>query len=205
MNKTIYLTRHGQSENNIKGIIGGDSNLTSKGIEYAKKLGLFLKNENLSNINLWTSTKIRTNQTLNHAIDNMGSYNLRNKHKIFKNLDEINAGICEEMTYKEIKEKYPEEYKSRQNNKLQYKYLNGESYLDLIDRLEPIINKLNNTIDPVVVISHNAIIRVLVSYYKNISREEMPFIEIPLHTVIKIKYNNGKYNTGKYNVEFIKI
>ena len=200
MNKTIYLTRHGQSENNVKGIIGGDSNLTSKGIEYAKKLGLFLKNENLSNINLWTSTKIRTNQTLNHAIDNMNSYNLRNKHKIFKNLDEINAGICEEMTYEQIKEKYPEEYKSRQNNKLQYRYLNGESYLDLIDRLEPIINKLNNTIDPVVVISHNAIIRVLVSYYKNISREEMPFIEIPLHTVIKIKYN-----TGKYNVEFIKI
>lgn len=119
MIKTIYLTRHGHSEYNIKGIIGGNSNLTSKGIEYAKKLGLFLKNENLSNINLWTSTKNITNQTLSHVIDNINSDNLRNKHK---NLDEINAGICEEMTYEQIKEKYPEEYKSRQNNKLQYRY-----------------------------------------------------------------------------------
>lgn len=72
--------------------------------------------------------------------------------------------------------------------------------MDLIDRLEPIINELNNTIDPVVIISHNAIIKVLVGYYKGISKEEMPFIEIPLHTVIKIKYDYGKYN-----IEFIKI
>ena len=42
--RTIYLSRHGESEYNLEDRIGGDSNLTPRGQQYAKSLGLFMKN-----------------------------------------------------------------------------------------------------------------------------------------------------------------
>jgi broad specificity phosphatase PhoE len=43
------------------------------------------------------------------------------------------------LTYSEIKEKYPELYKEREVEKLKFRYPSGESYLDVIGRLEPLI------------------------------------------------------------------
>lgn len=39
--RTIYLSRHGESEYNLEDRIGGDSNLTLRGQTYAKSLGLY--------------------------------------------------------------------------------------------------------------------------------------------------------------------
>ena len=60
----------------------------------------------------------------------------------FLALNEIDAGVCEGLTYTEIKEKYPTEYNMRQNNKYYYRYPMGESYYDLVVRLEPVIMEL---------------------------------------------------------------
>ena len=60
----------------------------------------------------------------------------------FSALNEIDAGVCEGLTYTEIKEKYPQEYNMRQNNKYYYRYPMGESYYDLVVRLEPVIMEL---------------------------------------------------------------
>lgn len=52
-------------------------------------------------------------------------------------LNEIYAGSCEGMTYKEIEEKYPEEFEMRAKNKMRYRYPGGgESYIDVIERLK---------------------------------------------------------------------
>jgi hypothetical protein len=40
-------------------------------------------------------------------------------------LDELYAGVCDGMTYKEIEEVYPEEFKRRQDDKLAYRYPRG--------------------------------------------------------------------------------
>lgn len=37
-------------------------------------------------------------------------------------LNEIYAGICEELTYAQIQERYPEEFQARKINKLFYRY-----------------------------------------------------------------------------------
>jgi broad specificity phosphatase PhoE len=44
----------------------------------------------------------------------------------WKALNEIDAGICEEMTYEEISEKYPEEFALRDQDKFHYRYPKGE-------------------------------------------------------------------------------
>ncbi len=44
----------------------------------------------------------------------------------WKALNEIDAGICEGMTYREIAEMYPEEFALRDQKKYHYRYPNGE-------------------------------------------------------------------------------
>jgi broad specificity phosphatase PhoE len=43
-----------------------------------------------------------------------------------RNLDELYAGVCDGLTYQEIKEKFPEEFARRQEDKLTYRYPRGE-------------------------------------------------------------------------------
>jgi 6-phosphofructo-2-kinase/fructose-2,6-biphosphatase 2 len=76
----------------------------------------------------------------------------------------IFQGICEEMTYEEIAEKYPEDFTARDQSKFTYRYPRGESYEDLVARLEPVIMELERQ-GNVLVVSHQAVIRCLLAYF----------------------------------------
>ncbi|XP_041997937.1 6-phosphofructo-2-kinase/fructose-2,6-bisphosphatase-like isoform X2 [Salvia splendens] len=179
--RPILLTRHGESRFNVRGRIGGDSAISDSGELYAKKLANFverrLKNEKAASI--WTSTLQRTILTAGP----IGGF-----PKIqWRALDEINSGVCDGMTYEEIKKNMPEEYESRKKDKLRYRYPRGESYLDVIQRLEPVIIELERQRAPVVVISHQAVLRALYAYFADRPLKEIPHIEMPLHTIIEIQ------------------
>ncbi|XVF20329.1 hypothetical protein REPUB_Repub11eG0188900 [Reevesia pubescens] len=126
--RPILLTRHGESRDNVRGRIGGDSVLSDNGEIYMKKLANFvekrLKSERAASI--WTSTLQRTILTASPIV---GFPKIQ-----WRALDEINAGVCDGMTYEEIKKNMPEEYESRKKDKLRYRYPRGESYLDVIQR-----------------------------------------------------------------------
>ena len=47
-------------------------------------------------------------------------------------LDEINTGICDGLTLKDINEKFPFVHEERKKDKLGFHYPRGESYLDII-------------------------------------------------------------------------
>jgi 6-phosphofructo-2-kinase len=59
-------------------------------------------------------------------------------------LREINLGSFEGMTMDEIKTLHPEEYAAREGNRLGYRYpgTGGESLLDIIERVRPVIIEL---------------------------------------------------------------
>ncbi|KAH7420645.1 hypothetical protein KP509_13G015600 [Ceratopteris richardii] len=179
--RPILLTRHGESQDNVRGRIGGDPALSEAGERYAKKLGEFvnrrLKSERTASI--WTSTLQRTILTARQIA---GFPKVQ-----WRALDEINAGVCEGMTYEEIKINMPEEYKARKLDKLRYRYPRGESYLDVIQRLEPVIIELERQRAPVVVISHQAVLRALYAYFADKPLQEIPHLEVPLHTIIEIQ------------------
>lgn len=179
--RPILLTRHGESRDNVRGRIGGDSTLSEAGEEYALKLADFvnqrLRNERTACI--WTSTLQRTILTAQHISE---------FPKIqWRALDEINAGVCDGMTYEEIKKNTPEEYDARKADKLRYRYPRGESYLDVIQRLEPVIIELERQRAPVVVIAHQAVLRALYAYFADKPLKEVPHIEVPLHSMIEIQ------------------
>ncbi|KAH9701821.1 6-phosphofructo-2-kinase/fructose-2,6-bisphosphatase [Citrus sinensis] len=170
--RPILLTRHGESRDNVRGRIGGDTILSDAGEIYAKKLANFvekrLKSERAASI--WTSTLQRTILT---ASPIAGFPKIQ-----WRALDEINAGVCDGMTYEEIKKNMPEEYEARKKDKLRYRYPRGESYLDVIQRLEPVIIELERQRAPVVVISHQAVLRALYAYFADRPLKEIPHIEV---------------------------
>ena len=118
-------------------------------------------------------------------------------------LNEIDAGVCEEMTYKEIEVKYPEDYAARENNKLTYRYPGGESYEDVIARVEAVIMELERQ-ENVLVVGHQAILRsarvkrlkkivekrcvfrCILCYFLDKPQKDLAYVKVPLHTVIKL-------------------
>jgi len=101
-------------------------------------------------------------------------------------LTEIQVGTCDGMTYEEIEHKYPHEFKLRSKDKLNYRYPQGESYLDVISRLEQVIFELERIKGPVLVIAHRAVLRCLYAYFHDLPSERIPHLEVPLHTIIKL-------------------
>ncbi len=57
----------------------------------------------------------------------------------WRSLREIEVGVCDGLSYDAIRDEFPAEYKARENDKLRYRYPRGESYMDIISRLESVI------------------------------------------------------------------
>ncbi|CRL00078.1 CLUMA_CG013360, isoform B [Clunio marinus] len=126
---------------------------------------------------IWTSELRRTISTVQ---------NIPGPRATLKDLNEINAGICEGLTYEEIQERFPSEFAWRDQDKLKYRYPHGESYLDLLQRVDGVIQALLLNTD-VLVVSHQAVLRCIISYFKGTKPEEIPYINVPLHTLIIVK------------------
>ena len=246
--KTFYFTRHGQSEYNVLGKIGGDSGLSQAGKRYAQRLAQFAKehiakttidddddddddndkqqqqqqqqgNDESKDTNgdsssssssgnnkkkkkverpcrLWTSTLVRTKETasfiehysFSHTWDNGDTIDwVQFRPKPRRNLDELYAGVCDGMTYREIEQVFPEEFRRRQEDKLCYRYPRGESYMDVTLRLEPVAQEMERIREPVLIVAHQGILRILYAYFMGLDRREAPYVSIPLNNVIELQ------------------
>ena len=67
-----------------------------------------------------------------------------------------------------------------------YRYPRGESYQDVIARLNPVIIEIERSRRPVVVVGHQAVLRALYAYLAGESQEACPHLDLPLHTVIEL-------------------
>jgi broad specificity phosphatase PhoE/predicted kinase len=177
--RPIWLTRHGESAFNVLGIIGGDADLSPRGEEYAQNLARFVRERmpDDDSFTVWTSTLRRTVQT---------AQPITSAPLAFRALDEIDAGICDGMTYEQIREQMPDVYAARKTDKFRYRYPRGESYEDVIQRLDPLIIQLERQRSPVLLIGHQAVLRALYAYMMDRPPNECPRLELPLHTVIQL-------------------
>ncbi|HSE05631.1 MAG TPA: histidine phosphatase family protein [Methylomirabilota bacterium] len=85
-------------------------------------------------------------------------------------LGEIDGGICDSMSHVQIQERLPEQYAARKRDKFTYRYPRGESYQDIILRLDPVIIELERTRKPVLVIADNAVLRARSTHTSRASR-----------------------------------
>ena len=181
--RTIWLSRHGESESNLAGRIGGDAPLTDRGREYTQALAAFVRTRP-GDLVVWTSTLQRTVAT---------AVPLGREIQALRALDEIDAGVCDGLTYEEIKARMPDEFAARADNKFRYRYPRGESYADVIQRLEPVIVELEGLRSPVLIIAHQAVLRALYGYLMGKPQAECPYLRVPLHTVIQLTPTESGY------------
>lgn len=184
MPRPVYICRHGESTFNVRGLIGGDSPLSARGLAFSKALNDYVGSGGLDGnsseeICIWTSTMRRARET---------GAEVRCKRLVeWRALREIEVGVCDGLSYDQVKLRFPEEYRSRQQDKLRYRYPRGESYLDVIARLEPVIFELERQEEPLIIIAHQAVLRCLYAYFLDLPAEEIPFLSIPLHTLIRLE------------------
>lgn len=176
--RNIFFSRHGESEFNVQGKIGGDADLSERGWAYARALPDLIKGHigEDTPLTVWHSTLRRTAQTASF---------LPYPKLAWKSLDELDAGVCDSMTYEEIQKYFPEDASSRDEDKFNYRYRGGESYRDVVVRLEPIIMELERQ-ENILIIGHQAILRCIYAYFQSKTQEELPYIKVPLHTVIQL-------------------
>ncbi|KAJ2314982.1 6-phosphofructo-2-kinase [Coemansia sp. RSA 2705] len=230
--RVIYITRHGESEDNAAGRIGGDASLSAGGEQYARALARFIDRRRLDfaveveeynrqvaqslcstasstpgtcseaesagahstaadalrleqsllsrrvqpGFEVWTSMLKRTMETAEYFDPHI--YRVKN----IKSLNEIYAGKCEGMTYQEIARDFPEEFEARQLDKFYYRYpgIGGESYADVVLRLQQVIVELERIRHSVLLVTHRAMARTLLAYFMDIPTTHMPDMELPL-------------------------
>ncbi|ORX56223.1 bifunctional 6-phosphofructo-2-kinase/fructose-2,6-bisphosphate 2-phosphatase [Hesseltinella vesiculosa] len=191
--RKIYFSRHGESQYNLTGKLGGDSYLSERGQMYAGMLPALIQNHlgRDKSLTVWTSTLRRTIQT---------AEGLPYPKLQWKALDELDAGVCDGMTYEEIEEKYPEDYANRDEDKYNYRYRGGESYRDVVLRLEPVIMELERH-ENILIVGHQAILRCIYGYFMNYSQEDLPYIKIPLHTLIELTPRAYSCDEKRYGVD----
>ncbi|XP_063698393.1 6-phosphofructo-2-kinase/fructose-2,6-bisphosphatase-like [Culicoides brevitarsis] len=194
-NKVYYFSRHGESDFNVLGRIGGDADLSPRGQKYADRLrrqlaSLSAASGTVTPKLIWTSEFQRTIHT---------AKDIAGPRAALKELNEINAGICEGLTYEEIQEKFPSEFAWRDQDKLKYRYPHGESYLDLLQRTEDVVLALLTTTETLVV-SHQAVLRCIMAYFTATKPDDIPYINVPLHTLLVVRSHG--YN---YEVETIPL
>jgi broad specificity phosphatase PhoE len=187
----IHMSRHGQSEYNLVKKLGGDSSITPHGVEYSVALAKWADEEVLAknpHARLWTSSLKRTKETASrirhdvlHEAD--GGQWITMRPRQWNALDELHAGIFDGMTYAEIEAAAPEEFAMRKADKMTYRYPRGESYFDVIQRLDPIVQELERMKDPVLIVAHQGILRILYAYFQGMPRERSPHLSMPLNTI----------------------
>ena len=224
--RMIWITRHGESLDNVAGKIGGDSTLSDAGRKYAKAMTRFIDKQRTEwavrqadkmanthfppvpgdhtppnpyfsseaeqhNFCVWTSMLKRSVESGQYFCDE--DYEV----KQMRMLDELNAGIMEGLTYDEIRTKYAEEYLRRRRDKLAYRYPGpgGEGYLDVINRIRPVIVELERMTDHCLLITHRSVARVLLAYFQNLNREDVADLDCPLGMLYQLE-------PKPYGVEF---
>ena len=174
--RNLYLMRHGESEFNVQGRIGGDSALTARGRAQAGALAEQFQGINIPYI--FTSTRKRAWETAARLLES----HPESTHITVPEFDEIDAGIFDGVTYEEIRRAAPGEYAARQLDKYGYIYPDGEGYITLKDRVDRGFKKalfISGAVPGIAVIGHQAINRMILSLFLFRRDDAVPYIYVP--------------------------
>lgn len=93
------MSQHGESEYNVLGKIGGDAVLSARGERYAQALASQINAMHISDLRVLTSRLRRTIATARGVMA---------PQEHVASLNELNAGVCEGLSYEEMQEQYPQ-------------------------------------------------------------------------------------------------
>ena len=153
--RCITKNSHGQTEWSRDNRLGGDSPLTERGHAFAQALSTFIQSKESKPL-VFCSSKTAALQTVS-ALP---------AHSVlvhdWKALDDIDMGLCDGMTWAEIQEKMPSEYLHLSKEPLTHRYPRGESFEDVVVRVEPVVIEMERRrghLGGILVVAHPSSIR----------------------------------------------
>lgn len=180
----LILVRHGQSEWNLQNRFTGwvDVDLTKQGEDEARNAGELLKDYTIDN--LFTSVLNRAIRTADIILEELGNPTIPTERD--EALNERHYGDLQGQNKEEIGEKYGQEQLHIWRRSYDIAPPGGESLLNTRERvipyykekIEPLLKQGKN----VMVVAHGNSLRALVMYLENISKEEIPSLNIPTGT-----------------------
>ncbi len=211
----IYLIRHGETEGaetkRYKGHL--DVPLSENGIEQMKRVASFIVGadpcvcpESDKSLNKGQPQRVAPTNNMLTAIYSSdlsravksaeiiaGPYGL--KPVIIPELRERNFGIWEGMSFDEIKEKHPDEFKAWASNPLEHSPMGGESTIEVRDRTVRALGKILNQSTEhrtqstdrnktIAIVAHGGINRIMLC----------EFLGIPLENIFRVEQDYGCLN-----------
>ncbi|MBS4201374.1 histidine phosphatase family protein [Bacillus sp. FJAT-49732] len=188
---TFYITRHGETEWNVQIRMQGwgDSALTENGIRNAILLGKRLEGVDFHAI--YSSTSKRTQATSELIRGN------RDIPIFFdEKLREIHMGDWEGKTRFFLEEHDAENFHAFWNTPHLYVPTKGEKFLELQERVLKAIDEIKQTYESgnVLIVTHTAVIKVLLAFIKKLSIENVwdpPYIHDTSLTLIEFDGDEG--------------
>lgn len=192
MATTLYLIRHGVTEWNKKKKYCGRINvpLSNQGKRQAAKLAKRLTSVEFDKI--YSSNKKRAIQTAGIVFKNKGI-------TLVKELQEVNFGVMEGLTYRQILKKYPEDYKKWIKNPYRCCMPQAESLNVFRKRVKKAIAQIIkiNRGKTIAVVCHGGAISVFITaILKN--KKFWGYIPEPTSITI-VEYENNKPHVELFN------
>lgn len=188
--RKIYFARSGASyaEHSYK----ADAGLSEVGEAYATALKDFLlakrekeredpaQRSTQRRLVVWTSSRRRCLGTAKPFLEK--GYKVIERGQ----MAEINPGIVDGLSRKEVKQLYPEEYERSVKEPYSHRFPRAESYHDLSVRLEPSIFELERDRSDLLIIGHGSVLRCLFAYLKGLAPKDIPKVMIERGDLIEV-------------------
>ena len=217
--RKISILIAGQSENDRKGIRGGDTELSHDGQLYSAAVCELLRSHSCVSDDtplILTGTLRRYQQVadllcscgspgpLDHGHGSIhatsegngsgsGSRWAKSTCVQLKALNELCFGSLEGLPGGKLRHSFPKEFEARAQDPLRYRYpgVGGDSYLDLVTNCREVVLSLERTRSDVAVICDVAVARVLLGYFEGSPITEVPDIEIHPGLIELVRGHSG--------------
>lgn len=175
----IYVARHGESTSNINNLVCGHSDvkLTQRGEHQAKLLA-----EEVS--------KLKIDRIISSPLNR--AYQTARIVAEYNNLPLTSNDDLIEFNFGDYEGEQVDNYEFLKfRNHLGHKMPNGESILEASQRIYNFLDEIKNQNEQVLLVSHNAISRVINSYFNSVSNSN--FYDFNLDNCELLRYTFNKY------------
>jgi broad specificity phosphatase PhoE len=190
----LILVRHGETSWNEQKKIQGasDIELNDRGCEQVRKLALSLREEKIDVI--VTSPLKRAYETA-RAIGRFHDVTIEAE----KDLQELNTGDLEGLTFPEVMAKYPTFLQQWRADSSAIDIPNGESFRSLQNRAWPVIERIINRARNAVVISHNFTLAAILCKIQNLDISRVTGIHFGMASKTLVEIAGGKAAVVSFN------
>lgn len=199
-NRPIWLVRAGVGEGNPQSPDPSArlSGLSGVGLGFAQALGKFVRERAEQHwraagrepepTRVFTSTMARAVASACHVSDEDAV-----QSSALNALDKGTIGVgwwdvecrSDSLPWDEVSRRHPEFWEQFQQNPLKRCFPGGESFMDVIQRLEGLLIEVESSTRPVLVVSHITVLQLLVAYFRGVPVEEAWKLSVPRHCVFE--------------------